>query len=538
MRNFKYIILLFSLVAVASSCSKDFVDLNNPNQQTTGTYWTTSAEAIAGVNAVYSTLYYDGLYMRIYPWVMDVRADDMYNTSPWWTKELSAYNYTTGDIAVEYPWEYHYIGVYRANQVITYVPKISMDTTLRNRVVGEAKFLRGLFYYQLEIMFKNIPIVTTLPSSSADYFPKQSPDSTVWKQIISDFTDAMNNLPVNDFTGKTNGYSSGDVGRATKGAAAAYLAKSLMFTQQWSKAAPILKQIIDQSIGTYSLVANYRDNFTTVNKDTKASTSNNSESLFEVQFDLDAGGTTLGWVGEPNATWGKTSGKARTYAPLPSFGYGDITPTDWIYEEFLKEKTKDSTNDPRLEASMFFPHPDDSTYTVYGYTWAKANLTQRYGDSITLQKYNIHVRKYLNDETDTNEYTYRSGIHERIMRYADVLLLYAECQNELGNTTDAYTYIQLVRDRANLPDLATKSPGMTQEEMRTQIAHERALEFCFEAQRYIDLLRWGWITDDTKRAVLRAHDPEFRNWTAGREYFPIPTNEINTNKNLVQNSGW
>ena len=523
MKNYKNILVLLSLVVLIASCSKSFVELNDPNRQTSGSYWNTSDDAIAGVNAIYSTLYYDALYMRIYPWEMDVRADDMYNTSPWWITEVAVYTYTPGNPCYDFPWQYNYIGIFRANQVLTYVPDIKMDESLKTRILGEAKFLRGLFYYHLAILYNNVPIITTLPQGPDDYYPQQATDSAVWKQVISDFTDAENMLPTKAAYSGTN-----NIGRATKGAAAAFLGKSLMITKQWSKAEAVLKDIVDQKLGSYSLVPDYRDNFRS-----DPSTENNSESLFEVQFDKTVGGTTLGWAGEPDATWSKTSGKARTYAPLPGFGYGDITPTDWIYLEFQKEKTVDSTNDPRMEASLFFPHPGDTTYTVYGKTWAQANLTQRDG-----QAYNVHVRKYLNDETDPDEIEWRSAINERIMRYSDVLLMYAECLNELGRTGESYQYIQEVRDRANLPDLATKKPGMTQDQMRDQIAHERALELCFEAQRYTDILRWGWITNSDKRAMLEQHDPEFGQWTPGREIFPIPAAELNSNKNLVQNPGW
>ncbi len=528
---------MMSLIIFGSSCKKDFVYLNNPNQQTNGTFWKTADDALAGINAVYSTLYYDGLYMRVYPWEMDVRADDEYNTSPWWTLETSKYIYTPGDPCVEEPWQYNYIGIFRANQVLSYVPGIDMDTTLKNRILGEAKFLRGLFYYHLVVLYKNVPIITTLPQGQSDEFPKQSPDSLTWRQIINDFSAAMSVLPTKQ---KYNGVT--DMGRATCGAAAAFLAKSLMFTKQWDKAAPILKNIIDQKLGTYSIMANYKDNFT-------IDYPNNSESLFEIQFDKNVGGTTLGWVGSPSATWSKTDGYAYGIADIP-FGYGNITPTDWIYLEFQKEKTVDSLPDPRLEASLFYQHflkgangkdsldnkgnpISDSTYLVYGLTWQAANMTKWVGN-----KYDIHVRKYLNDETEKNEKDWRSGIHRRIFRYAEVLLLYAECLNEMNQTVDAYSYIQQVRDRAKLPNLLITKPGLTQDQMRDQIAHERALELCFEAERYYDILRWGWFTDASKLAILVQHDPEFNLYSAGHEYFPIPQYEMYTNTNLVQNPGW
>jgi len=313
---------------------------------------------------------------------------------------------------------------------------------------------------------------------------------------------------------KMEEYGQADVGRATKGAAAGYLAKSYMFIHQFDKAAPILKDIIDQKYGSYALVPNYRDNFTEDNE-------NNEESLFEVQFDRNVGGTTLGWTGDPAPDWSKTSGKARTYAPL-KFGWGDITPTDWIFNEFQQELTVNGELDPRVKASMFFDYPG---VTVYGKTWTEAKLPNK-----------CHTRKYLNDDHYPDETEWRSDINERVLRYADILLLYAEALNELGRTSEAYPYIQQVRDRAQLSNLQDVKPGMTQQQMRDQIAHERALEFCFEAQRYVDILRWGWYYNNLN--TLINHDPEFAKWVEGREVMAIPPTEVNINKNLKQNSGW
>ena len=150
----------------------------------------------------------------------------------------------------------------------------------------------------------------------------------------------------------------------------------------------------------------------------------------------------------------------------------------------------------------------------------------------------MYIRKYLTEDKNL-DLAWKSGINRRIIRYADILLLYAECLNETGHTAEAYQYIQRVRDRANLPDLATVKPDMSQDDMRWQLDHERALEFCFEAQRYLDLLRWGYFTDQSKFAVLYARDPEYQNYIPGREYLAIPPTEIErTNGVVVQNPAW
>jgi predicted DNA-binding protein YlxM (UPF0122 family) len=515
MKKIQYIAILFLIMTVVS-CSESFLERENPNQQTTGTFWKNEADANKGINACYQSLTMDGLYMRMYPWIMDVRADDCYNTSPWWIEWVVIYVAQPDNPCYYTPYQVVYEGIWRCNQVLDNIGSIDMDEDLKNRITGEAKFLRALFYYHGTILFKDIPLILKVPTTAEEMYPKQVTQAEIWAQVYKDLTEAMDILPTKQQ------YAAADMGRATKGAAAGYLAKSYMFNKQWNLAAPILKDIIDQKIGTYSLVANYRDNFTETRE-------NNSESLFEIQFDRNVGGTTLGWVGEPASDWSKTSGKARTYAPL-GYGWGDITPTDWIFNEYQQDSTIDGQPDPRLRANFLYDYPGS---TVYGSAWASSALTD---------KTKRYIRKYLNDDTEPNEVEWRSAINERILRYADILLLYAECLNEQGQTDEAYDYIQMVRDRANLPSLRDKKPNMTQEEMRFQISHERAVEFAFEAIRYVDLLRWGWLDlssgSNPYLDILKTHDDELSRQTVGREYLAIPQNELDVNPNVHQNEGW
>ncbi|MBN2699468.1 MAG: RagB/SusD family nutrient uptake outer membrane protein [Bacteroidales bacterium] len=521
MKKAKYIISL-SLILTLVSCGKEFLELENPNQQTTGTFWQSEEDALKAINSTYQTLTMDGLYMRLYPWIQDVRSDECYNTSPWWIEWVVIYVAQPDNPCYYTSYGSVFEGVWRTNQVLDNVPGIDMDEALRERIIAEAKFLRALYYYHGTILYKDIPLILKTPQTAEDFYPKQATSEEIWAQVYKDLIDAMDVLPTKQE------YPASDMGRATKGAAAGFLAKSYMFNHEWALAEPILRGIIEQEYGNYSLVDNYRDNFTTANE-------NNSESLFEIQFNKSLGGTTLGWVGEPGSDWSKTSGKARTYAPL-GFGWGDITPTDWIFEEYQQDSTIDGEPDPRLRANFLYDYPGS---TVYGKSWASAGLIQQSGNV-----HHIHLRKYLNDDTDPDEVEWRSEINERILRYADILLLYAECLNELGRTDEAYQYIQEVRSRANLPDLATKKPDMTQEEMRLQISHERAVELCFEAQRYVDLLRWGWLDatqgENPMLDMLITHDQELAGLydTPGREYLAIPQSELDVNPNMTQNPHW
>ncbi|AYL96473.1 RagB/SusD family nutrient uptake outer membrane protein [Mucilaginibacter celer] len=514
-----YIKAVFTLLLVAAfamGCKKGDLTTVNPNAQTTQTFWQNASDAVKGINAVYGSLIIDGSYMRFSPIVENTRGDDATSYSPWdQIYNMGKFNMqSTGD-GVLFSWTAYYQGILRANEVLKYVPDINMDAELKKRVLGQAYFLRGLYYFHLADFYKNVPMPLVPAGSSADYFQKQQPQDVVWAQVISDFKAAEGMLPAT-YTGLS---PDGQTGRATKGAAAAFLGKTYLFTKKYAEAAAEFKSVID--MGIYSLVPNYYDNFFANNE-------NNAESIFEVQFSRDAGGTDLGWGGDPSSGWGRTSARAITFGAA-SFGFTDVQPTPALYNEYLQEKTTSGAIDPRLDVTMYYNKPGEKLYNQ--------DFATRYAGSSSLNALFCH--KYENgDSGQADEYDWRSGINERLMRYADVLLMYAECLNELSQTNAAYPYIQQVRSRVSLPNLATVKPGMSQAEMREQIGHERFLEFSLEGHRFDDIRRWGWLQDATKLAWLKARDPEFNTYTPGKEYLPIPLTEVQTNVGLVQNTGY
>ena len=208
-----------------------------------------------------------------------------------------------------------------------------------------------------------------------------------------------------------------------------------------------------------------------------------------------------------------------------------MQPTRALLNEFQQEKTAKNQEDPRLTATLFYNKPGLKLYgqlfsTVYASNSADLN--------------DVFCAKYENsDGTFPNEYDWRSGINERIMRYADVLMMYAECLNEVGNTAAAYPYIQQVRARAGLANLSTVKPSMTQAQMRDQISHERYLEFALEGHRFDDIRRWGWLQNPDKLAFLQSRDDEFNTYQPGRELYPIPqSGEIDANLGFKQNPGY
>lgn len=512
MKKLKYIAFLFPLLL---GCD-DKLDLANPNRQTTADYWSSEAQALAGVNAVYNALIIDGMYMRMLPAATDGRGDDMTGDSPWGDLvQMSNFTIPTTSGPIEWVWHGHYQLIFRANQVLANVSDIEMDEALRARIKGQAHFLRGLAYFNLANTYQAVPVMTEPPKNKDEYYTPTATEEVLWNQIISDFKSAEEMLPKS--YAEVSGPDAGQVGRATKGAAAGMLGKAYLYRQQWQQAANQFEKLINGPLNSYSLVPNYRDNFSPFAE-------NNAESLFEVQFATtgQVGGSDFNWGGDPGANWKQVSAQGVTYG-ADGFGFSDFLPTRWMYEEFKKEPTVDGKVDPRLLATIASLEPAANSTTIYGNPWPYAPDA-------------IYPRKYTNDGFGLpHEYDINSGINYRVLRFADVLLMYAEALNELNRTSEAYQYIQRVRNRVNLPDLATVRPGMTQEQMRDQLGHERALEFASEGQRINDIIRWGWLYKADKLAMLQAHDKDFKTWTAGNEYLPIPQRELDVNPNLLPN---
>jgi starch-binding outer membrane protein, SusD/RagB family len=510
--NLKYIPLALVAFALSTGCDKK-LEQANPNQQTSATFWQNTSDALKGVNATYGSLLIDGTYMRFTPALLDLRGDDLKSNSPWTAfSNIGKFSLGTADGA-GYGWAYeaYYQGISRANQVLEFVPKIDMDANLKARILGEARFLRGLYYFHLVNFYGKVSIATEATSGTL-YVP-QSTEEEGWNQVISDFKAAAEILPTT--------YSGNDIGRATKGAALAFLGKAYLFNKNFTEAAKNFKAVID--LGIYALVPEYKTNFID-----GAANENNKESLFEVQFSREAGGVDLGWGGAPVSGWGKTSSRAITYAPR-SFGWTDVQPTRSVYDDFLLEKTVSGEIDPRMDATMYYNKPGDMP--MY-----KTTFKTRYGAN-QADLNDLFVAKYENGVGDRpDEFDWRSGINERIMRYADVLLMYAECLNEANSRAEAAKYVQMVRTRAKLPNREAEFALLSQEAFRDRLAHERLLEFCLEGHRFDDIRRWGWLTNPAKLALLKSRDPEFSSFVAGREYYPIPQNEIDNNPGFIQNA--
>src|SRR5688572_2699147 len=457
----KIIVLSILASLVITGCDKE-LDIVNPNEATVEAFWKNESDAVTGVNAVYSTLH-RGAISRWMPFYYIVRSDEGKSTSPATdiVNNMDKFLVTDYNFWGAYDiWKDIYVGVFRANQVLDNVPAIAMDETLKNRVLGEAKFLRGLFYYNLVSLWGNVPLM--LNASSPNDKPVTSTEAGVWAQVERDLSEAVSVLPLS--------YGSEDLGRATKGAAQALLAKAYMQQGKYAQALAPLEWLVEgEGSGIYDLMPNYRDNFL-------VTTENNMESVFEWQFELNPSENHDDDtdIGRPdNLNYGTSL--AQFFGPS-GIGWSDGEAQRWVVNEFLVEPTAAGERDPRLAASFLFDYTDEAgpdATMIYGQTFS-----QRYGTGNT----RVWFRKFQNDHWKNFE-GYNSPNNWRYIRYADVLLMYAEALNATGSTTQAYDHVDRVRQRSALEQLSVAMPGLTQAQLLQQPKHQRTLELSGEAHR-------------------------------------------------------
>jgi len=506
-----------------TGCKKDELNIQNPNTPTAQQYWKTGDDAQKGVNAIYSTFHRVGLARNQF-FITIIRSDEGFSTSPNATliNNFDAFNITDYNLwETRTVWEDCYVGINRCNQVLDNVPAITMNDAQKQQLLGEAKFLRGYFYYYLATYFGNVPI--QLHTSAPTDYPPTSPQADVYAQAQKDFTDAAAVLPTK--------YTNENLGRATKGAAYAMLGKCYLQQRMYTQAQQALQYLVEGAgKSDYSLVSDFRSNFIETSE-------NNAESVFEYQnaanpTDNHDNDVQLSDVDRLN--YG--SSIPPFFAPRP-IGFTDGQARRWTVWEFLKERTVDGGRDRRLPASFIYDSTDERgpNFTmVYGQTWASRNYSNVAGDPIGVAtNHTVYFRKLLDDATMNGE-VFHSGNNYRYLRYADVLLLYAEALNGMGQTNAAYQYVDRVRQRAGLPRLTDVRPGLNQADFLTQLKHERITELVGEGHRWEDLYRWGDLSNQ-----LAVRDAGFANFVKGKhEFLPIVQFDLDVNPNLKQNPGY
>lgn len=540
-----------------TSCA-DRLELINPNQQTSSTFGFNADDLEECVIAAYNHIRMEGSYARV-GYTIDVcRGDEAWNSSQVWYLPFDDLNVeVTSDIAF-WPWREWYYTINVCNFIMSRCGEDNDQLSESMKYIkGQALFLRGLSYYNLAGYYQNPPLITDYETySSLDgLYGANSTYDEVLDQVEKDFSEAMELLPSRDEGGEWAG------GRATCGAAAGYYARTLMVRHKFSEALTVLKDIIAKKYGTYRLMDNYGDNFRE-----GSAYENNDESLFEIQFlDYGSQGTDDEWTPvntSPNATQG--SAIESNFAPGNYGGLADISASPWLYHLFKEERTTDNKLDPRLYWTIGTYETDweDFEYGNVAYT----NKLSATDNIVTNNTYGgLPIAKFTNLRTGLYG-TVVTGLHDginlRLMRYSDVLLRAAECENEVnGPTQQAIDWINEVRNRVDLPDLELADFN-TADKLFEQIANvERPKEFGCEFGRGFDLIRWGFFYDSDRLQQLKEHgtfrrsteavkDPvsysdiatdselkcSYDTYIQGHEFLPIVQTLTNKNPNLEGNS--
>ena len=471
MKSVKNILLLWVITGFITACNPDeFLD-QKPIDFVTPDNFSTEQDINLAVTGAYKALTMMDLYeSNTYPIYTDFMVDNGFMDKTWSGEvEFWDQSHNPNSLYTVRKWTRNYSGILRANTVLEYMDQVPMDSVLKERYRGEALFLRAWYYADLIEFYGDVPL-RIKPDGIEDKDKERTDKDIVLQQIITDLEAAIERLPET--------YNQNNNGRATKGAAMGLKARTLLYNKMYSEAAAACQDVID--LGIYSIHPTYGDLFLAGND------FNNDEVIFDIQFVKNATSDNL------TGTWWTYFFAWSSYMALENLereyymnnglsisdansGYDPQDP--WI------------NRDPRLDYTLVLPYSfngynkDGSTKTYYPESISATNFT------------GLRIRKYI-DYDENEDYAHRnSGVNHILLRYADVLLMRAEALVESGNYTESEVtaLINEVRLRAdvNMPIVEdAEGSGLTSEELRQIIRHERRVEFAYEGTRMSDIKRW------------------------------------------------
>lgn len=487
-------ILLTVLALLLGACS-DFLTENLQGTYSNATFYKTEAHALLAITGVYNAASFVSTENHL--WVFgDVASDDATKGGLAGDQSdiqfIDEFSYSRNNGSLEKIWKHYYEGISRANYLLYYSPGIDMNEDLKSRILGEAKFLRAYFNFNLVNIFGEIPIKLNPPINPDEINKPKSPIANVYAQIEKDLTEAIAAIGTKDK----------EIGRVTKGAAWGLLAKTFIYQQKWEAALAAIASV--DALGLYSLEAVYKNNFID-------STQNNKESLFELQHLSDQ----LPKLG---------SHLNQYFSPPKDNGYYFNVPLQNFVNEF--EKTTTNIPDPRLD------------YTVgrAGQKWINGeDFDPAWSPTGYLQKKHSQP---LKEEPIIGD----ASLNYVYLRYADILLMKAEALNEAGRSSEALVPLNAVRKRAresylfdkSLAGFGTVPVGLlpdvqltNQQTVRDAIRHERRVELGFEFHRFFDLIRYG---KQTAEAALTGTGFKYSD---NLGHFLIPQSELDTNPAIL-----
>ena len=514
--------VLFSILSL--SCKKDLLEKTDPGSGSVESFFNNEEELILGINGVYNAFqgsWWGGSLIHIQPH-FDGATDNATICCPW------EYGFpavgdgtmspTSGGI-IGWKWNFGYQAVTRVNQMLQLisdgVPELSADRATKWE--AELRFLRGFIYNEMMTVYGGVPLITTVLSPEEAKQVGRATRDEVYNAVMDDLSFAANNLEETP--------NDGDFGRPTRITALAIMGRAQLFSERFSEAASTLKQIIDmEGSGIVALDPNYESLF-----------NGSNEQSPEIIWSFQAVGDGVGegsyfqvHYAPPNLPSGKTSG-----------GWNSMQYTRNLIDDYYMTDGLPISESPLYKPESIFEDRDPrlaETFLRVGDIWDGVELIPNnffYNGAAPNAEHAVEVicKKWCSEETINNGDT---DVDFILVRYADVLLMYAEAQNEAsGPDASVYEAVNKVRARAEMPDFTA---GMTQEEMREEIRHERRIEFVMEGTRYYDLIRWR-----TAETVIPSI-PELQNrvFDASKNYlWPIPQSAVDSNPELIkQNPGY
>lgn len=519
-------------MSFAVSCT-DFLNEVNPNTITEDQFWKTEPDFEKGLMAVYNVLELANVFGTTGA-TSGHAAGETTQVDPWNAAriELKEFRFTNINSYVAGKWQQLYRGVFRANQVLDNLEDADFSASFKTGIEAETRFLRGIYYFWLATSFNNGSVIihTTVPKYQEDYSKPLSSREDVYALIIDDLKFAQANLP--------RTWDSKNLGRATWGAATAFLGQLFLYEKRYEDAKREFKSIIDSDI--YRLVPDFNWNFDLEHE-------HNSESIFEVNFS-DAV--------KPGESTNHATGRASNVAPQEARGNRIIEPS-YYFIVMAKQEAIDPANpinqgqvySQRALGSMCFKGDGQIFYQRPSYefpfiVWQEA-----------------HIKKFQNWTMQNEPTTGRSGINERVIRLADVLLMYAETVlMTSGDVNEAMTYINQVRERSGV--LKLDAVQYDKDKLMTHLMRvERFMELAFEGHmiRWQDLRRWGIVKSvyeeisqisfcrqefstlegvriataedlaNPEAVIVRQFEAAARNYTPAMDFYPIPSAEVLNN---------
>lgn len=509
--------------------------------------WQTQTQAVMGVNAIYNNLRDENVYREYY--MLDCLSPYAYGYDRL-EQEMAG---TTTPLSPTFTnkWRELYKGVQRANDALAHIPEMTaLDGEVKNRLLGEARFLRALHYFNLLDFYGGVPLYDE-PVLYAEAMKPRNTVEEVRAFIQADLDEAINLLPPS--------YAAADFGRATKGAAIALRGKLALYAEDWESAEADFRTVIGMG---YSLHPVYSELF-------RAETERNNEVIFSIQnVPVQGLGENLSFRLGTRATRGScwTNG-VPSPALIDSYEMLDGSPFEWdrvvpgyssmsvaerdaLFRDPNQVKKAYENRDPRLQETIITPYADyvGANNVTYVLAWPFVNdVSPQFHIRHNWNANALYLwRKFVSvgDESQLRE---DGPIDFPVIRLADVLLMFAEARNERLGMPDAEVFdaVNKVRLRAGIPalqntDAATPTFVSSQVEMRARIRKERSVELATEGVSYSDVRRWKIAKDICNGPILEFTTRVLKNRVFGdRDYlWPIPQAEIEQNDQLTQNPGW